>query len=1430
MSAKTYPSAMLMGLGAKEKLATLALLLFVLSVGAFLPVASADTLFYYKGPDFSPGQMFVLTDFRVDGPTVPRAGDTLTVSFTLACQVPPDYPLGPKGIFAAVRDADGSVRDFGFLRPNQQLKQGDVMHFNATITADESGLWAIWPSYQIDAPNGMVYGPDYWHAANIPLEEPLMPDLMILDIIADPANSRVGFTVANTGNATAASPFSVRLLVGQQAFFETVSQGLAPGSQRSSWFYGYTWPENTNITATVTADHYNAVAESNEGNNALTEHLTRHAEVLRITQGPTAIVLDQDTVIIQWVTNLDSNSSVSYGMTKLPDMSKGNSTSSKSHYMTLDKLSDGTTYSFFVTSWDYLGQKATSKQFTFETPPAPDGKAPSLYIPPWAGNLSGIVDVLPQASDEGGVDRLLFYIDGILKFTDYSPPFIWKINTTGYPDGSYNLTVVAIDRYGNRASSSVDSPIDNPEGDSRGPAVTIISPAQGTEVWGSVRIEALALDVGLYGEETGHIREAQLLIDGVLTRTWVYTPFRFNPITGEIETHTPSSSMELLHFWDASMLAAGSNHTVEVRAWDDSGNMGNSIHNISITKIEAYAPSLGLNILDLEYSRTVVRHGNWFEVTVSVRNTGTVPLYDFMIMEFCAGFQIVSLPMPSTSLDNVFYRDFARDSFISFESMAGNLTSGEVWEISYYAVPILYEPGEGFTDSMYQIGYQTTLVCNMWRVNEVYENPYAPALRDEDGNGVNDLEDAFRAVDYLIVTNPTRLDDFNPADGRGVDLLLQDAATLAKAKNGVLGYLTSVSSPSDLRALIVPDGAWASRLAYCFQNPYASNAYLLLVGETEIVPAYTYNVTGLEIWWNGGGHTVACRLSDNYYADTCWDSGRPDIVVGRIIGDNVRNMIKPIEVSLQVYLGLTPPRNKALGVSGYEDGDWDVFVNDALAFEEQMSSHGFASDSIHWSILMERAWTVHFDDDDIFVLGDVDGDALDEVVVARDEDDRIYIYEVIPRDLIRSFPATITPNDGLTAGDYDGDGQDEIAVAVNGEPGGGMLYIYEPDGTLIGSWPVSFGDSYCIDSGDIWENAGSPETRDEVVIGDPVEDLARVYELYFDTWTDELVLRENNFDLVIDLTRYDGFAVGDFTPDWARDEVAIIRDDNEHIYVYNIHDFISSIGTVVPNQIGFYDKENHNAVKYTPYDGFAAGDVNGDGLDDMVVLSDNDDKTYVYYRDTVEGKWKWYSMYSQYWDYWFQGVRYNGEPSRHDGFDIGAFESGESALMAVLFNNFGDSSSFQLFAASWPEADEWANERLTPATTDVSLLMIHGHGNPSGPSPTGAPWKGYWDFTNAPIVFAWSCLAGYYEGSDDFCFGDALLSSGALAFVGSTEVSAISVNHEATNEFYWDNWDIGYEYLGAALKDYKRVVFGGDNYWKLFVYEYNYYGDPKVVR
>jgi hypothetical protein len=74
----------------------------------------------------------------------------------------------------------------------------------------------------------------------------------------------VRVTYKNQGSALASGPFVVQVNSNQQ----TVTMSIAPGATATVWIPGY---QNGNNTGTV--DATNQVAESNEGNNTLTQFL-----------------------------------------------------------------------------------------------------------------------------------------------------------------------------------------------------------------------------------------------------------------------------------------------------------------------------------------------------------------------------------------------------------------------------------------------------------------------------------------------------------------------------------------------------------------------------------------------------------------------------------------------------------------------------------------------------------------------------------------------------------------------------------------------------------------------------------------------------------------------------------------------------------------------------------------------------------------------------------------------------------------------------------------------------------------------------------------------------------------------------------------------------------------------------------------------------
>ncbi|MBN2132630.1 MAG: hypothetical protein JW741_24225, partial [Sedimentisphaerales bacterium] len=79
------------------------------------------------------------------------------------------------------------------------------------------------------------------------------------------------------------------------------------------------------------------------------------------------------------------------------------------------------------------------------------------------------------------------------------------------------------------------------------------------------------------------------------------------------------------------------------------------------------------------------------------------------------------------------------------------------------------------------------------------------------------------------------------------------------------------------------------------------------------------------------------------------------------------------------------------------------------------------------------------------------------------------------------------------------------------------------------------------------------------------------------------------------------------------------------------------------------------------------------------------------------------------------------------------------------------------------------------------------------------------------------------DGDDGFA--EAFFNSGAVVYIGSTEVSPGTEN-DASGPALLRNWGPD-ETIGEALAAYKRDKVGDSNWWRFWVTEYNLYGDPK---
>jgi hypothetical protein len=134
-------------------------------------------------------------------------------------------------------------------------------------------------------------------------------------------------------------------------------------------------------------------------------------------------------------------------------------------------------------------------------------------------------------------------------------------------------------------------------------------------------------------------------------------------------------------------------------------------------------------------------------------------------------------------------------------------------------------------------------------------------------------------------------------------------ANLIKAKQDT-GLLT-ITAP-------VADGAWSKKL----KSDWVTNGYLLIVGETDIIPAYKGEYLG-SVLLTTGKTSLMADVTDYPYASTYGELIKPELALGRIVGNSASELKNVIDVSINVAKG-TPgfgfDRSFSLAVSGFSKG------------------------------------------------------------------------------------------------------------------------------------------------------------------------------------------------------------------------------------------------------------------------------------------------------------------------------------------------------------------------------------------------------------------------------------------------------------------------------------------------------------------------------
>lgn len=665
-----------------------------------------------------------------------------------------------------------------------------------------------------------------------------------------------------------------------------------------------------------------------------------------ITAGPTATQVLSTSATITWTTNKNSDSLVKFGQYAGAYKAKeSDPTLSQDHEIVLSGLEPATVYHYLVESTDGSSNTVASGERFFETAP-PDLPSPTIYSPTVArADVDReLYKIAVPVSETQSVERVEFYLNGRLIGIDYSadplPKSHLSIAVTEIVTQNYSAwldpaklkmewanffgkqhTILA-KVFGLKGLLLAEQtivympPFEPPDIDltmwPRYHPTLLVDAAgstlpAGTTIDVSVRAsedEWSCTWVHLAGEtRCGDVAHAVDRVVFEVDGTPVYTSY-------------PDDDGDFYHdyVWDVSGLGVGT-YQIAATAHGSEGQL----RTLRTLTVEPGEPSL-------EVSRSVSQLDHCFRVDLTVENNGTGSFFMDSIVDNVTGFQPVMKQGSNYSVNIDCQSSLENcDVNIDFLTLDGSevitLAPGVSETVSYLAMPILYP--EEFD---YGIGEDEVRILDE---SGESESLLRPGDRTEDGLLLPEaIAQARRECDYLIVSRPNRFFFFDSDEE--VNALLSTLGRLAEAKAGILGYLPSEGfreGPPVSDAI----RAWGSDMMGSDGEPegYMSNGYLLIVGEMEIMPAYIFSdsdIADATSSWGGGGSVDFVTMVDNGYADVSGNL-RPELIVGRLIGDSAAQLRAQVETSLSNPFW-RDGASDALVASGIGDG-LDSFESNA---------------------------------------------------------------------------------------------------------------------------------------------------------------------------------------------------------------------------------------------------------------------------------------------------------------------------------------------------------------------------------------------------------------------------------------------------------------------------------------------------------------------
>ena len=111
-----------------------------------------------------------------------------------------------------------------------------------------------------------------------------------------------------------------------------------------------------------------------------------------------------------------------------------------------------------------------------------DREPPTVTItnPNDGDTVSGNVNVTADANDDGGITKVEFYVDGLLRIIDVSAPYTFSWDTTNETNGSHTIRATAYDIINNTANDTITVTVNNvappPPVEEEGPEIKTPTP------------------------------------------------------------------------------------------------------------------------------------------------------------------------------------------------------------------------------------------------------------------------------------------------------------------------------------------------------------------------------------------------------------------------------------------------------------------------------------------------------------------------------------------------------------------------------------------------------------------------------------------------------------------------------------------------------------------------------------------------------------------------------------------------------------------------------------------------------------------------------------------------------------------------------------------------------------------------------------------